>query len=93
MKIEAMHKVLDTGVSLICSTLSLLVSDVLVERIDKRGFLVLWMIDWDLPASILVNAKRADGPPIDPVQWFHLTSEAEIFAAHVKVDASERGIA
>lgn len=44
-----------------------------------------------IAARYLVEAKREDGTPVDPVARFHLGNGAEIFAIHVEADSSENG--
>lgn len=48
----------------------------------------------DLPtlaADYLLNAKRGDGLPVDPVARFHLSNGARVHALHAEADPSERG--
>ena len=45
-----------------------------------------------LAAHYLVNVKRTDGLPVDPVARFHLTNGAEIFALHARADTSVKGL-
>ena len=44
-------------------------------------------------AHYLVNAKRADGLPYDPVARFHLGNGARVQAVHVDADTSKNGLA
>lgn len=44
-------------------------------------------------ANYLLNAKRADGAPYDPVARFHLGNGAQVHAVHADADVSENGIA
>jgi|TARA_R110002051_G_scaffold257358_3_gene316352 malonyl-CoA decarboxylase len=44
-----------------------------------------------LAAHYLLNAKRDDGAPRDPVARFHLGNGAMVHAVHVKADTSESG--
>lgn len=46
-----------------------------------------------LTAHYLLNAKRGDGLPLDPVARFHLENGARVHALHVDADRSERGMA
>jgi len=46
-----------------------------------------------LAAHYLLEAKRADGMPVDPVARFHLGNGATIHAVHTGADVSENGIA
>ena len=45
-----------------------------------------------LAARYLLNAKRADGSPADPVTRFHLGNGAEIYELHARADASPNGL-
>lgn len=48
----------------------------------------------DLPAlaaQYLLNAKRADGRPLDPVARFHLGNGARVERVHEKADISDKG--
>lgn len=42
-------------------------------------------------AHYILNAKRADGLPYDPVARFHLGNGAEVYDLHANADSSERG--
>ena len=44
-----------------------------------------------LAAHYLLNAKRSDGAPLDPVARFHLGNGAMIHAVHATADTSESG--
>ncbi|MGB0683521.1 MAG: malonyl-CoA decarboxylase [Magnetovibrionaceae bacterium] len=44
-----------------------------------------------LAAHYLLNAKRPDGGPYDPVARFHLGNGARVHAVHAEADTSERG--
>ena len=44
-----------------------------------------------MAARYLVEAKRDDGTPLDPVARFHLGNGAEIHAVHAGADSSENG--
>ena len=44
-----------------------------------------------MAARYLVEAKRDDGTPIDPVTRFHLGNGAEIHAVHANADSSDNG--
>lgn len=46
-----------------------------------------------LAAHYLLNAKRVDGMPVDPVARFHLGNGAMVHAVHSGADTSESGIA
>lgn len=46
-----------------------------------------------LAAHYLLEAKRSDGMPIDPVARFHLGNGATLFAVHAGADLSENGMA
>ncbi|QIE54861.1 malonyl-CoA decarboxylase [Pikeienuella piscinae] len=46
-----------------------------------------------LTAEYLLNAKRADGAPRDPVARFHLSNGALVHAIHADADPSPRGMA
>ena len=46
-----------------------------------------------MAASYLLNAKRKDGSPIDPVARFHLTNGAKVHNIHANADLSPNGIA
>ncbi|SMX32297.1 malonyl-CoA decarboxylase [Actibacterium lipolyticum] len=46
-----------------------------------------------LAAHYLLNAKRPDGSPYDPVARFHLGNGAQIKAVHAGADLSENGMA
>ena len=46
-----------------------------------------------LAARYLLEAKRADGLPVDPVARFHLGNGAALQAVHAGADTSDRGIA
>lgn len=46
-----------------------------------------------LAAVYLLNAKRADGAPRDPVARFHLSNGARVQAIHAEADPSPRGMA
>jgi malonyl-CoA decarboxylase len=46
-----------------------------------------------IAASYLLNAKRKDGSPIDPVARFHLTNGAKVHNIHANADLSPNGIA
>ncbi|WP_299933835.1 malonyl-CoA decarboxylase [uncultured Pelagimonas sp.] len=43
-------------------------------------------------AQYLLEAKRADGLPLDPVARFHLGNGAQIHAVHARADTSENGM-
>ncbi|MEL6519445.1 MAG: malonyl-CoA decarboxylase [Pseudomonadota bacterium] len=45
-----------------------------------------------LAAHYLVNAKRSDGLPLDPVARFHLGNGALVHKVHVGADTSEKGM-
>ncbi|NVK61100.1 MAG: malonyl-CoA decarboxylase [Rhodobacteraceae bacterium] len=45
-----------------------------------------------LAAHYLLNAKRADGQPVDPVARFHLGNGAMVQAVHAGADISENGL-
>lgn len=62
-----------------------------------------WLMDSDLgpfnddahqalAAHYLMEAKRADGMPFDPVARFHLGNGAMVHAVHAKADTSENGL-
>lgn len=44
-----------------------------------------------MAARYLVEAKREDGTPVDPVARFHLGNGAEIHAVHASADSSDNG--
>ena len=44
-----------------------------------------------MAARYLVDAKRGDGTPVDPVARFHLGNGAEIHAVHAGADSSDNG--
>ncbi|MEO1549236.1 MAG: malonyl-CoA decarboxylase family protein [Pseudomonadota bacterium] len=44
-------------------------------------------------ADYLLNAKRSDGAPFDPVARFHLGNGAQIYAVHGAADMSKNGMA
>lgn len=44
-----------------------------------------------MAARYLLDARREDGKPLDPVARFHLGNGAEIFAIHADADSSENG--
>ncbi|PYG33028.1 malonyl-CoA decarboxylase [Pelagimonas varians] len=44
-------------------------------------------------ARYLLEAKRADGLPVDPVARFHLGNGAQVHAVHAGADISENGMA
>lgn len=44
-----------------------------------------------MAARYLVDAKRANGIPVDPVARFHLGNGAEIYAVHANADSSDNG--
>lgn len=46
-----------------------------------------------MAARYLLDAKRADGLPVDPVARFHLGNGAQICAVHAGADISENGMA
>ncbi len=46
-----------------------------------------------LAAQYLLDAKRSDGQPVDPVARFHLGNGAELANIHWMADRSERGMA
>ena len=48
--------------------------------------------DQALAAHYLLNAKRDDGMPVDPVARFHLGNGAMIHAIHAGADTSENGL-
>jgi len=65
LKIEQLRTQLDMGASPVCEALSLLTSDMLVERVDQRGFRAA-------PASLIIfrnshSALRAQGHGPAPV--------------------------
>ena len=45
-----------------------------------------------LAAHYLVNAKRPDGMPLDPVARFHLGNGAQVHAVHAQADYSPKGV-
>lgn len=45
-----------------------------------------------IAAHYLLNAKRHDGLPYDPVSRFHLGNGAEIHAVHANADMSKKGL-
>lgn len=45
-----------------------------------------------LAANYLINAKRKDGWPYDPVARFHLGNGAMVHAVHAGADTSEKGV-
>jgi malonyl-CoA decarboxylase len=45
----------------------------------------------EIAADFLLNAKRLDGMPIDPVARFHLGNGAMVHAVHAKADLSPKG--
>ena len=47
----------------------------------------------NLAAHYLLEAKRADGMPLDPVARFHLGNGATVHAVHADADLSENGVA
>ena len=68
----------------------------LVRWLDAQG------LPWDasddkgmtaLAASYLLNAKREDGQPVDPVARFHLGNGALVQAVHAGADLSQNGMA
>jgi malonyl-CoA decarboxylase len=44
-----------------------------------------------MAARYLLNSKRSDGLPLDPVAKFHLGNGAEIYDIHANADTSENG--
>lgn len=46
-----------------------------------------------LAALYLLEAKRDDGSPVDPVARFHLGNGAQVHAVHAEADLSENGLA
>ena len=46
-----------------------------------------------LAAHYLLEAKRPDGMPLDPVARFHLGNGAMVHAVHAGADVSENGMA
>jgi len=46
-----------------------------------------------LAARYLLQAKRTDGAPLDPVARFHLGNGAEAFGLHAQADTSTNGLA
>jgi malonyl-CoA decarboxylase len=44
-----------------------------------------------LAAKYLINAKRPDGMPVDPVARFHLNNGALVHAVHTSADTSSQG--
>ncbi len=46
----------------------------------------------DQAADYLLNAKRPDGAPLDPVARFHLANGARVEAVHGAADLSENGL-
>ena len=49
--------------------------------------------DQALAAYYLLQAKSADGSPLDPVARFHLGNGARIHAVHANADISQNGLA
>ena len=47
--------------------------------------------DTDLAVHYLLNAKRGDGFPFDPVARFHLGNGAAVHAVHQNADTTEKG--
>ncbi|MFD0981414.1 malonyl-CoA decarboxylase [Tropicimonas aquimaris] len=45
-----------------------------------------------IAADYLLNAKRADGQPVDPVARFHLGNGAIVHDVHANADTSEKGL-
>lgn len=45
-----------------------------------------------MAARYLLQAKRADGLPLDPVARFHLGNGAEVFDLHAQADTSAKGM-
>lgn len=45
-----------------------------------------------MAARYLLQAKRADGLPLDPVARFHLGNGAEVFDLHAQADTSTKGM-
>ena len=46
-----------------------------------------------MAARYLLQARRADGLPLDPVARFHLGNGAEVFDLHAQADTSAKGMA
>lgn len=46
----------------------------------------------EIAADYLLNAKRADGRPYDPVARFHLSNGASVYAVHAEADLSTNGL-
>ncbi|MEP5152999.1 malonyl-CoA decarboxylase [Planktotalea sp.] len=46
-----------------------------------------------MAARYLLEAKRSDGMPVDPVARFHLGNGAEVYDIHANADTSENGLA
>ena len=47
----------------------------------------------NLAAHYLLDAKRDDGAPMDPVARFHLGNGAQVFKLHAGADVSDKGMA
>ena len=45
-----------------------------------------------MAARYLINAKRDDGMPVDPVTRFHLTNGAEVYDIHAQADMTDNGL-
>ena len=61
-----------------------------MESVDKNELNPDAEID-EVAADFLLNAKRLDGMPIDPVARFHLGNGAMVHAVHAKADLSAKG--
>jgi malonyl-CoA decarboxylase len=61
------------------------------EEIDRRALTDTRLRE--LTAHYLLNAKRPDGLPVDPVARFHLGNGALVHAIHAGADTSAKGLA
>lgn len=61
-----------------------------IEKSDLAGH--LQGQEQNLAAHYLLEAKRPDGLPIDPVARFHLGNGATVHAVHANADTSENGL-
>lgn len=61
-----------------------------METVDKNELDPDAEVD-EIAADFLLNAKRLDGMPIDPVARFHLGNGAMVHAVHAKADLSPKG--
>ncbi len=61
-------------------------SAILEQRADSQDLRAM-------AARYLLNAKRDDGMPLDPVARFHLTNGAMVHDIHAGADTSENGLA